>query len=117
MLHLARRVAFGVDVGDLLELEGSFEGDGVVDAAAEEEEVAGGGEMLREFVALVVNSPQNFFKFCWDLAELGDEVEAGGVVDGVADLSEVEGEGEEGSELGGEGFGSWRRRSRGRRWW
>ena len=39
VLHLASGVAFGVDVGDLLELEGAFEGDGVVDAAAEEEEV------------------------------------------------------------------------------
>ena len=38
VLHLAGGVAFGVDVGDLLELEGAFEGDGVVDAAAEEEE-------------------------------------------------------------------------------
>ena len=46
VLHLAGGVAFGVDVGDLFELEGSFEGDGVVDAAAEEEEVAGGGEGL-----------------------------------------------------------------------
>ena len=44
VLHLAGGVAFGVDVGDLLELEGAFEGDGVVDAAAEEEEVVGGVE-------------------------------------------------------------------------
>ena len=46
VLHLAGGVAFGVDVGDLLELEGAFEGDGVVDAAAEEEEVVGGVEDL-----------------------------------------------------------------------
>jgi hypothetical protein len=46
VLHLAGGVAFGVDVGDFLELERAFEGDGVVDAAAEEEEVAGGGEGL-----------------------------------------------------------------------
>ena len=39
VLHLAGGVALGVDVGDLLELERAFEGDGVVDAAAEEEEV------------------------------------------------------------------------------
>ena len=48
VLHLAGGVAFGVDVGDLLELECAFERDGVVDAAAEEEEVAGGGEGLGE---------------------------------------------------------------------
>jgi len=46
VLHLAGGVAFGVDVGDFLELERAFEGDGVVDAAAEEEEVAAGGEGL-----------------------------------------------------------------------
>ena len=40
VLHLARRVALGVDVGDLLELQRPFEGDRVVEAAAEEEEVA-----------------------------------------------------------------------------
>ena len=39
MLDLAGGVAFGVDVGDLLEFERALEGDGVVDAAAEEEEV------------------------------------------------------------------------------
>jgi hypothetical protein len=43
-LHLAGGVAFGVDVGDLPELECAFEGDGVVDSAAEEEEVIGGVE-------------------------------------------------------------------------
>ena len=53
MLHLAGGVAFGVDVGDLLELERAFEGDGIVDAAAEEEEVVGGGEGAGEFLALV----------------------------------------------------------------
>jgi len=36
VLHLAAGVALSVNVGDLLELEGSFKGDGVVDAAAEE---------------------------------------------------------------------------------
>ena len=39
VLHFAGGVAFGVDVADLLELEGTLEGDGVVDAAAEKEEV------------------------------------------------------------------------------
>ena len=55
VLHLACRVAFGVDVGDLLELEGAFERDRVVDAAAEEEEVAGVREGLGELAALVVD--------------------------------------------------------------
>ena len=54
VLHLAGGVAFGVDVGDLLELERAFEGDGVVDSAAEEEEVVGGVEEFGEVLALLV---------------------------------------------------------------
>src|ERR1039458_2866404 len=53
VLHLAGGVAFGVDVGDFFQLERAFEGDGVVDAAAEEEEVVGGGEVAGELGALV----------------------------------------------------------------
>ena len=41
MLHLARRITFGVDVGNLLELERAFEGDGEVYAAAQEQEIGG----------------------------------------------------------------------------
>jgi len=67
VLHLSGGVAFGVDVGDFLELEGSFEGDGVVDAAAEEEEVLRGGEGLGEFVALVVDGAEDFFELVGDL--------------------------------------------------
>ena len=40
VLHLAGRIAFGVDVGDLLQLQRAFERDRIVDAAAEEQEVA-----------------------------------------------------------------------------
>ena len=40
VLHLAGRVAFGVDVGDLLQLERALERDRVVDPAPEVEEVA-----------------------------------------------------------------------------
>lgn len=54
VLHLAGGVAFGVDVGDLLELERAFEGDGVVDAAAEEEEVVRSVEEAGEVLALLV---------------------------------------------------------------
>ena len=37
MLHLAGGVAFGVDVADLLELEGPLQGDGIVDLPPQEE--------------------------------------------------------------------------------
>ena len=39
MLHFAGGIAFGVDVGNLLQLKRAFERDGVVDAAAEIEEI------------------------------------------------------------------------------
>ena len=64
MLHLAGGVAFGVDVGDLLELEGAFEGDGEVDAAAEVEEVAGGGEALGELAHWSSTGAEDLFDLC-----------------------------------------------------
>ncbi len=39
VLHLAGRIALGVDVGDLFQFQRPFEGHRVLDAAAEEEEV------------------------------------------------------------------------------
>jgi hypothetical protein len=39
MFHFGGGIALGVDIGDFLELEGAFEGDGEVVLAAEEEEV------------------------------------------------------------------------------
>ncbi len=77
VLHLAGGVAFGVDVGDLLELEGAFEGDGVVDAAAEEEEVARVVELFGERGGEVVGRAEDGFEL------VGDEGELGGVVEGL----------------------------------
>ena len=39
MLHLSGGIPFGMDVGDLLQFEGAFERNGIVDAAAEVEEI------------------------------------------------------------------------------
>ena len=56
MLHLAGRIALGVDVGDLLQLQRAFERDRIVDAAPEVEEVAALvealGDLLGERLAL-----------------------------------------------------------------
>jgi len=48
VLHLARRIALGVDVGDLLQLERALERDRVVDAAADVEEVLRLAILLRD---------------------------------------------------------------------
>ena len=107
VLHLAGGVAFGVDVGDLLELERAFEGDGVVDAAAEEEEVAGvwksswrAGRTGRRRVR------RDRLRSCRG-AWLSSSTRrlALGVGDGSADLREMQREDEERGELGGEGLG------------
>ena len=70
VLHLAGGVTFGVDVGDLLELERAFKRDWVVDAAAKEEEVVGGVEDLSELEALVVYGAEDVFDFAGEFAEL-----------------------------------------------
>ena len=46
VLHLAGRIALGVDVGDLLELQRAFERDREVDAAAQEQEIGGAEQRL-----------------------------------------------------------------------
>jgi poly(3-hydroxybutyrate) depolymerase len=48
VLHLARRVALGVEVADLLELERAFQRDRVVDPPAQVEEVSVPGERRRQ---------------------------------------------------------------------
>ena len=106
VLHLSGGVALGVDVADLLELESALEGDGVVDAAAQEEEVVGGVEDLGKLRALGIYRTQNLLKFTGNARELVDEGEGLGVRNGAADLGEVEREEEERSELGGEGLGA-----------
>jgi hypothetical protein len=54
VLHFAGGIAFGVNVGNLLELERAFEGDGVVDAASEEKEVLGADISFRKLLALFI---------------------------------------------------------------
>ena len=50
VLHLAGRVALGVDVRDLLQLQRAFERDRIVDAAPEIEKVAALVEPLRDLL-------------------------------------------------------------------
>ena len=54
MLHFAGRVALGVDVADLLELQGAFQGNRVVDAPAQEDHVLGVGEQVGQVGAALV---------------------------------------------------------------
>ena len=54
MLHLASRVALGVDVADLLELEGPFQGNRVVDAPAQEDHILGALKLVGQLGAAAV---------------------------------------------------------------
>lgn len=104
VFHLGCGVAFGVDVGDFLELECAFEGDGVVVAAAEVDEVACVGEHLGELVdaGVVLECPFHLLGY---FVEFVDEhvVHVGG--EGVLDFGDGEAEHDEGDDLSGEGFG------------
>ena len=76
VLHFSGGVAFGVDVGDFLQLERAFEGDGIVDAASEKEKIVGALEAFSEIFAGFVVGEDSF-----ELA--GDE---GEFLGGGADL-------------------------------
>ena len=54
MLHFAGRIALGVDVRDLLQLQRAFERDRIVDAAAEIQEVAVMLQLARQLLDSVV---------------------------------------------------------------
>ena len=105
VFELAGGVAFGLDVGRLLELERAFAGDGVVDAAAEEEEglrgLKGAGEGCDLGLPLGERRGHGF----------GDGVEVvemrfdDGAGHAAADAGGEEGEEGEDDHLGGEAFG------------
>ena len=63
MLHLAGRIGFGVNVGDLLHFERALEGHREVDAAAEEEKIRRPVETLRQFGDVIVFLEDRFEVF------------------------------------------------------
>ncbi len=48
MLHLPSGIALRMDVADLLQLEGTFQGNGVIDAAAEVDDCASVSKSVRQ---------------------------------------------------------------------
>ena len=53
VLHLARRIAFGVNVGNLFQLQSAFESDREIDSAPEVEKIGRAEKLLRQFFDLV----------------------------------------------------------------
>ena len=103
MLHLRRRIAFGMDIGDLLKLKRALEGYGEVISAAEINEVLGIGEDLREVRDPFVFT-QHALYLGGNLTQLthdGDELL---LADRAFLAADTKGEHREGGHLRGEGF-------------
>ncbi len=60
VLHLARGIAFGVDVGNFLQLQRAFERDGVMNAASQEKKIVGAMIFLGEVFGLLLAGKQRF---------------------------------------------------------
>src|ERR1700674_2736551 len=69
VLHLSRRITFGVNIGNFLEFERAFERDGIVNAASEEEEVLRTDISFRQLVASLVVR-ENLFQLAGDVRKL-----------------------------------------------
>ncbi len=94
MLHLTGRIALGVDVGDLLELERALEGDGEVDAASQEQKIGGAKELAREiFVKGIVG--KNAFQLAGQTEEFLDQAPRGVRVEHLAGLGQIHGQDEQ----------------------
>jgi hypothetical protein len=103
VFHLGRRITLGVDVGNLLQLERAFEGDGKERQAAEEEHVVVTRKPLRDGA--------DVGRLREDLAgEIGCALQGGDILAAaaethVAHAADVEGEHGADHELRGEGLG------------
>ncbi len=103
VFHFGGGVALGVDVGDFLELEGAFEGDGEGVTAAEEEEVVGPGIFEGDFFQRVALGEDGFELFGQGFEGAHDfEGAAGGEHAHAAEVDAKEGED---GECGDEGLG------------
>src|SRR4051794_27111665 len=99
MLHFSGGVAFGVNVGNLLELQRALERDRKVNPAAEVEEVARIAEISRECLARLRTGPQNFFDLRGYAAQLFHQGHRARRIKTAAKLSEFERQQEERGQL------------------
>ncbi len=105
VFHLAGGVAFRVNVGNFLELEGAFESDGIVDAAAEVEKIGVAEKLTGEvFVEAGLFGLENGFHFVGDASELLHKFDGGGGSQFSADLAKIRSKQQQSGELRGERF-------------
>jgi len=103
VLELACRIGLGVDVGDLLELERAFEGDGELFAPAEEQGAGFVGELFGDVFDRLIQG-EDLLDAPWQGVELLDEI-AFLRLGEAASSAQGDGEQQQGDELGGEGLG------------
>ena len=103
MLHLAGGVAFGVDVGDFLQLQRAFQRDGEVNAAAEEEEILHPLVDARQLVGLLV-AAQHGFQHAGQPAQLLCQFDGLFIRHGTANLSQPQSQQKQSHQLRGEGL-------------
>ena len=103
VLHLGGGVAFRVDIRYLLQFQGPFQRDGIVDTAAQENGIGTGGHELGDFldVLLFFEDHADFFR---DGLQIVDESMILGLGDGAFLVGEAEGHEGEHGDLGGEGL-------------
>ena len=104
MLHLAGGIALGVDIGKLLELQGSFHGDGEGCPAPQEQDVRGIGQRLGHGADARISS-EYFGDLCRQFGQRLDQLGFARRIDLAARPGRRQGEAGEDDELRGEGLG------------
>ena len=104
VLHLSGRVAFGVDVGNLLQLQRPFQRQRVVDAAAQKKKVAAAEEMSGQLFDLVV-AVQDLLQLGRNLQQLSQVGLGFHRGQPAAHLGQVERQDVKSGKLRGEGLG------------
>ena len=90
VLHLGGRIAFRVDIADFLQLQRPFQGDRVVVATAQIQEVAGIGEYLGYLMDFLVAGVKQLFLFLRDVVQLLYQLLVLADVDGAAGFGDGE---------------------------
>src|ERR1017187_6534396 len=104
VLHLPGGITFGVDIGDLLQLERAFESDGEVHAPAEEEEVRGAVQVpAQRFVQRIVG--EDGLELAGNPQQFLNQAAGCALIQATVGLAKIHGQDEEGGQLAGEGFG------------
>ena len=104
MFHLARRITFGVDVGDFLQLQRAFERDGEMNAAAQVQEIRRARQLLGQLVVDMV-VPQDIFHLARQVRQLLHQMLGGGFIQHLALLAQVHRQQEQRRQLAGERLG------------